>query len=305
MSRLFVVTAISFCLATPAMAQHQHAEPPSAAAKAATSAPTMPAMPAVKPADETAKAVPPPEAGNDIAPDAPGDFAADGFYSKTEMDVARATLRNEHGGVIVSKFMVNELEYSRARGEDGYRWNAEAWLGGDINRFVFKTEGEGAEQLDDAEIQALYSRAIGPYANLQAGVRYDIEPNPSRAYLALGLDALAPYWFEVEGAVFVGERGDILARVEGRYDLLLTQRLALQPRAELNFATKGDAARGRGDGLTDADIGLRLRYEVRREFAPYIGLSWHRRFGETADLARAAGERVEATSFIVGLRAWY
>ncbi|HWA21941.1 MAG TPA: copper resistance protein B [Caulobacterales bacterium] len=264
-------------------------------------------MPSKTPAaaDQDAAPASPPEAGNEIAPDVPGDFAADGYYSKTAMDAARATLRSEHGGATVSKFMLNEFEYARAEGENGYRWNGEAWLGGDINRFVVKTEGEGAEHLDDAEAQALYSRAVGPYTNLQAGLRYDFEPGPSRAYLALGVDALAPYWFELEGAMFIGERGDVLARAEGRYDLLLTQRLALQPRAELNFASKSDASRGRGDGLTDANIGLRLRYEIRREFAPYIGVSWQRSFGETADFARAAGESVEATSFVVGLRAWY
>jgi copper resistance protein B len=256
-------------------------------------------------AEPSAKPVPPPDAGNDIPPDAPTDFVADGYYAKADMDAARATLQREHGGATVSKFMLDELEYTRRRGDDGYRWKGQAWFGGDINRFIVKTEGDGAKRLEDAEVQALYSRAIGPYTNLQAGLRHDFEPNPSRTYLALSVDALAPYWFELEGAAFVGERGDVLARAEGSYDLLLTQRLALQPRAEMNFSTKSDAVRGRGDGLTDADIGLRLRYEIRREFAPYVGVSWQRRFGGTADFARAAGEGDESTNFVLGLRAWY
>lgn len=331
MSRFLVTTAIFVCLATPALAQHQHAEPPPAAAaskapmpsmpgmqqKSPTAdkppIPAMPGMPGMAPkADmpveanaQSGKAVPPPEAGNDVPPDAPTDFAADGYFSKADMQAARATLRGEHGGATISKIMVDELEYTRANGEDGYRWNGQAWFGGDINRFVIKSEGDGTKRLDEAEVQALYSRTVGPYTNIQAGLRYDFEPNPSRTYLALGVDALAPYWFELEGMAFVGERGDVLARAEGSYDLLLTQRLALQPRAELNFATKSDAARGRGDGLTDANIGLRLRYEIRREFAPYVGISWQRRFGETAEFARAAGERVESTNFVIGLRAWY
>lgn len=250
-------------------------------------------------------AIPPPDAGNGVPPDTPKDYAADAFFPKADMERSREALRREHGGARVSKIMLDELEYSRMDGEDAYRWNGEAWFGGDINRLVLKSEGEGAKKVGDAEVQALYSRAIGPYTDLQAGVRYDIEPNPSRTYMALGIQSLLPYWFEAGGAVFIGQSGQVLARAEGSYDFLLTQRLALQPRAELNFAAKDDPAIGKGSGITDAELGLRLRYEVRREFAPYIGVVWNREFGGTADYTRAAGEDRESTSFVIGLRAWY
>jgi len=114
-----------------------------------------------------------------------------------------------------------------------------------------------------------------------------------------------PYWFDVEGAVFLSTKGEVLVRVEGTYDLRLTQRLVLQPRAELNFAAQDTAETRTGSGLSNAELGLRLRYEIRREFAPYIGVSFDRRFGGTADYARVAGEDVKATSFVVGVRAWF
>ncbi|MDZ4762641.1 MAG: copper resistance protein B [Alphaproteobacteria bacterium] len=268
-------------------------------------------QPVASPADPHAghvgatEAVDPPEAGDDAPPDAPTDFAADAFFPRDEMVRARSILDSEHGGAWQSKIMANILEYQSQNGQDGYRWEGEAWFGGDINRLVIKTEGEGSKDPGNAEVQALYSRAIGPYTDVQLGVRHDIEPRPSRTYLAFGVQSLLPYWFDANAALFVGERGQILGRLEGSYDFLLTQRLALQPRVELNFAAKNDAATGTGSGLSDAELGLRLRYEIRREFAPYIGVEWTRSFGDTANFARATGDRAETTSFVVGLRAWY
>jgi copper resistance protein B len=333
MNRLVLLAALSFGLSGPAFAQHVEHEappvapapkppiaaepkqPPAAQPKQPAAAPddhqehdTAPAAPAAEPQDGHVMdaAVPPPEAGNDIPPDAPTDFAADQFFPKADMDRARGILDSEHGGTLQSKIMANLLEYQSQNGDGGYRWEGEGWFGGDINRLVIKKEGAGSrDDIEDAEVQALYSRAIGPYTDIQVGIRHDIEPNPSRTYLAFGVEALLPYWFEAQGALFVGERGQVLGRLEGSYDFLLTQRLALQPRAELNFAARNDAATGTGSGLSDAELGLRLRYEIRREFAPYIGISWERSFGDTADYARAAGERAETTSFVVGLRAWY
>jgi copper resistance protein B len=205
----------------------------------------------------------------------------------------------------ISKVMAHELEYASADGADGYRWGVEAWYGGDINRFALKTEGEGVDDLEAAEVQALYSRAIGPYTDLQIGFRHDIEPQPNRTYLALGAEALLPYWFEVEGALFVGERGQLLGRLEGSYDVILTQRFVLRPNAELNLALKDDPAIGIGSGLSNAEIGLRLRYEFSREFAPYVGVLWERKFGDTADFARADGDDPEETRFVAGVRTWF
>jgi copper resistance protein B len=251
-------------------------------------------------------AVPPPDVGTDVPPDAPTDFAADAFFPKGDMERSRGVLRDEHGGALQSKIMANLLEYQSRNGESGYRWEGEGWFGGDINRLVIKSEGEGDRNAVEAgEVQALYSRAVGPYTDIQVGVRHDLKPSPSRTFLAVGFESLLPYWFETQGALFVGDQGQVLGRIEGSYDFLLTQRLALQPRAELNFASQNDAATGTGSGLSDAELGLRLRYEIKREFAPYVGVSWERRFGDTADFARSAGQRVETTSFVVGLRTWY
>lgn len=255
--------------------------------------------------DMADEAVDPPDVGDGAPPDEPTGFAADRFFDRGDMNRARGILRDEHGGALTYKIMGDLFEYQSRAGEDGYRWNGKAWFGGDINRFVVKTEGEGGGKLESAEVQALYSRAWDQVTDLQIGIRQDIEPNPSRTYLAVGFETLLPYWFEVEGALFVGERGQVLGRLDGSYDFQLTQRLVLQPRLEMNFAARDDAAAGLGAGLSDAEAGLRLRYEIKREFAPYIGVSWERKFGDTADYARAGGDRAETTSFVIGLRAWY
>src|SRR5262249_38726872 len=154
----------------------------------------------------------------------------------------------------------------------------EGFVGGDIHRLWIKSEGEGTFHLgvDSAEIQALYSRAIGPYYNVQLGVRHDFRPSPSRTYATVGFEGLAPYRLEAEGALFLSTKGDLLARLEGWYDQRITQRLILQPRAELNFSAQDVPEDRYGAGLIDAELGLRLRYAIRQEFAPYVGISWER-----------------------------
>lgn len=239
-------------------------------------------------------------------PPAPKDYAAERFFDPAAMAAARATLTAEHGGAQISKVMANLAEYQAAPGGGGYRWEGQAWVGGDINRFVLKTEGEGTgrDGLDSAEVQGLYSHAIGPYFNLQAGLRQDFKPH-SRTYATVGFEGLAPYWFDVEGALFLSNQGELLGRLEGTYDLRLTQRFILQPRAELNLAAQDTMETRTGAGISNAELGLRLRYEITRQFAPYIGVSYDRKFGKTGDYARALGEDVEATSFVMGVRAWF
>mgnify|MGYP000849003296 FL=1 len=315
MKRLALLTAVSLACAAPAFAQHEGHPMPQQSAPPAQQPAVVPenhgdhAMPPGKkvegPQPMTMDAVDPPEAGNDIPPDAPVDHAADAFFPKADMERARRILDEEHGGALVSKFMLNELEYMGGDNVDGYRWDGQAWFGGDIDRLVLKSKGEGVHKLESAEVQALYSRAVGPYTDVQVGVRYDIEPNPSRTYLAVGFESLMPYWFDVEGGLFFGNRGQVLGRIKGSTDFMLTQRLVLQPAGELNFAAKDDMAIGLGSGFTDAEVGLRLRYEIHREFAPYVGVLWERKLGSTADIARAAGEGPESTRFVAGLRAWF
>lgn len=241
------------------------------------------------------------------APPPPGDHAADRIFGAEAMAAARAALHHEHGAHVFSRVMIDTLEYVALRGEDGMRWQGEAWFGGDINRAVLKTEGEGeiGGPAHHAEVQALYSRAIGPYFDLQAGLRHDIRPRPSRTYAVLGLEGLAPYWFEVGAAIFVSDKGDLLARAEASYEQLITQRVILEPRAEFNFAAQSMPVQGIGSGLSDLELGLRLRYEIRREFAPYVGITYGRKIGASADLARAAGEDVGETGMVVGIRAWF
>lgn len=235
-------------------------------------------------------------------PPVPTDHTADRDFDPAQMARAREVLRQEHGGMAFSKVMVDTFEH----GDDSYAWEGEAWVGGDLTRAVFKTRGEGVdgERPETAEVQALWSRAVSPYFDVQAGLRRDMGSGANRTWAVLGTEGLAPYWFEVQGAVFLSDHGELAARGEGSWDLRITQRLILQPRAELEAAARDSDALGLGAGLTRAEAGLRLRYEFSRRFAPYIGVAWERKLGETAAIARAAGEDVEGTRFVVGIRAW-
>lgn len=264
-------------------------------------------------AAQVAPAVSPAASGTDLppgdapAPAPPGDWYADRIYSKSEMDASRDQMMKENGAQTLAFISFNLAEYQARKGRDGFRWDGEGWYGGDINRVTVKTEGEGrfGEGVEEAEIQLLYSRAVDPYFNLQAGVRQDLGPGPKRTYATVGFEGLAPYWFEVEGALFLSNKGDLLGRLEGYYDQRITQRLVLQPRAELNFAAQDVPESGVGSGLSDVELGLRLRYVIVKEFAPYIGVEWARKTGDTARLARAAGEDANVTSFVAGLRFWF
>ena len=234
--------------------------------------------------------------------------AADLIWGESAMAPSRAQLAHENGGMKTGMIMLERLEarVPTDGGDTGYVWDAQGWYGGDLNRFVVKSEGEGefGAELEDAEIQALYSRAIGPFFDLQAGVRYDIEPD-SRAHAVIGVQGLAPYMFHVDGAVFLSEQGDLTARIEGEYDQKITQRLILQPRVELELSAQDIPEREIGAGLTKVEPGLRLRYEFTPEFAPYVGVEYEAKLGETADIAKAAGEDPDGLKLLVGLRAWF
>jgi len=246
-------------------------------------------------------------AGNAPAPQPPMDHYADRTYGHDAMQHGRRVMMREEGGQIFQQVLLNLAEFQARSGHNGYRWDGEAWLGGDRNRLWLKSEGEGSfhDRVDSAEVQALYGRAIGPYYNLQLGLRYDLAPRPRRAYATIGFEGLAPYNFETEGALFLSSKGDLLGRLEGWYDQRLTQRIVLQPRAELNLSAQNVPEDRYGAGLTDAELGLRLRYEITREFAPYVGLSWERKLGRTADYARARGEDIGGASLVAGVRFWF
>ncbi|WP_298465512.1 copper resistance protein B [uncultured Erythrobacter sp.] len=234
--------------------------------------------------------------------------AADAIWGADAMAPSRDTLARENGGMRTGSVLIERLEARIANdgGEDGYVWDAQAFYGGDINRFVLKTEGEGefGGELEDAEVQALYSRAIGPFFDLQAGVRLDPVPD-TRGHLVIGVQGLAPYMFHVDGALFLSDRGDLTARLEGEYDQRITQRLIVQPRLEVELAAQDIPERGIGAGITKIEPGVRLRYEIKREFAPYVGIEYEAALGETAKIARAAGEAPDGFKLLIGVRAWF
>jgi copper resistance protein B len=245
--------------------------------------------------------------GNAPAPPPPTDRYADRIFPAQEMERSHRQMMAENGEQTFSFVMFNLAEYQPRRGSDGFRWDGEGWYGGDINRLTIKTEGEGqfGRGVEEAEIQALYSRAIDPYFNAQIGVRQDLGRGPKRTYATLGLEGLAPYWFDVEGAVFLSDKGDVLARLEGYYDQRITQRLVLQPRAELNLAAQDVPASRIGSGLSSVELGLRLRYEFQRQFAPYVGVSWERKIGQTGRYARVDGEHSTSKGLVAGIRFWF
>lgn len=222
------------------------------------------------------------------------------------MQTARDKLHSSHGDGVLSSGMLERLEYTSNEGDTLAVWEGQGWIGGDLRKLWLKTEGEYAQEdnaLEEFELQALYSRAVRPFWDVQFGVRQDIKPDPSRSYLVAALQGTAPYWFEVDGAVFLSDQGDVSVRLEMEYEFRLTQRWMLQPRLELYAAFTDDAAVGVGSGLSSAQAGLRLRYEISRQFAPYVGVSWHRAFGKTADFNE--GHDDDATSVVAGVRMWF
>ncbi|MCF6179335.1 MAG: copper resistance protein B [Geopsychrobacter sp.] len=207
---------------------------------------------------------------------------------------------------LLSMLLVDQLELRSTDGATPLVWDAEGWLGKDLHKLWFKTEGEYVDgSMEEFELQALYSRAIAPFWDLQIGWRRNFRPTPTRDWLAVGFKGLAPYFFDIDTALFIGSNGRTALRLEAEYEFMLTQRLILSPDIEINFYGKDDAALGIGSGLSDSEAGLRLRYEIRREFAPYIGVNWNRSYGKTADLARAEGSAVNDTQLVFGIRTWF
>lgn len=244
--------------------------------------------------------------GDAAPPPVATDYPADRFFPATRMDAARAALAGEgrfRGGAV----MIDQLEYRAGKGADGYAWKATGWYGGDIDRAVLATEGEGAfgGPAERAELRLMWRHAIGPYFNLEAGVRHDFRPDPERTYAAIGVEGLAPYWFEIEGQAFVSNKGDIHFRLGASHDIRLSGPLVLQPDAEVNVALQDVPELGIGAGVEQLELGARLRYEFRPDFAPYIGVHWERKFGGSADFARADGDGASAVAAVAGLRVWF
>ena len=233
--------------------------------------------------------------------------AADTVYGTAAMQPSRTfLLTKEHGGMAVAKLLIDQAETRVRKGRDGYFLNAQGWYGGDIDKLWLKTEIEGAygRAAEQVEFQALYSHAIDPWFNLQGGVRLDAQPR-TRGRLVLGVEGLAPYWFEVNAAAFLSDKGDITARAEAEHDVRITQKLILQPRAQLDFALQDIPRERVGAGLSIVEVGARLRYQFVPNFAPYIGVVYERAVGQTARFIRADGESPGGLQFTVGLRTWF
>jgi copper resistance protein B len=202
--------------------------------------------------------------------------------------------------------LFDQLEWQSNAGGTGLNVDTRGWVGGDRDRFWFRAEGDGDDGgVGNAQTHLFYGRRIARWWDLVAGIEQEFDPGPARTWAAFGIQGLAPYRFEIELTGYVGAEGRTHLRTEVEYELLLTNRLVLQPQLEMELFGKSDPERGIGAGLSTTDIGFRLRYEFKRELAPYIGVVWSNKWGETADFTEAAGEDAGGARFVAGLRLWF
>ena len=208
--------------------------------------------------------------------------------------------------------LFDNAEFQRAGGPNALRWDLFGWHGGDVHRFWFKSGGRltsSSSEGREFEVQALYGKLVWPFFDVQAGVRFDQrlrrDANPARLYAVLGLQGLAPYRFEIEPTLFVSQKGQVSGRLTATYDILLSQRVILQPRLETNMAIQKDEEIGIAAGLNDAELGIRLRFETRREFAPYVGITWKESFGATHRMTVQEGGDPAHVAVVVGGRVWF
>jgi copper resistance protein B len=207
---------------------------------------------------------------------------------------------------IRSFVLVERLEFQASEEGGDAGVNAVAWIGRERNRLWLRAEGSSdGGRTDEAQAHVLWGWQFARWWDLVAGIRQDFQPGDAQTWAAVGVQGLSPYWFEIELTGYAGAAGRTQARIDLDYELLLTNRWILQPRVEVSLAGKSDPERQLDAGLTMTDIGLRLRYELRREFAPYLGVMWRRKWQGTADLAEEAGESTGGPRFVAGLRVWW
>jgi copper resistance protein B len=229
----------------------------------------------------------------------------------TEADRAAAFPPIDHGAMehapeIHSLLLINRLEGWDGQHGSGQAWEASGWVGGNINRLWLRSEGErSGGRTEASDLEVLYGRSVSPWWDVLVGVKQDMRPADSRTWAAFGVQGLAPYKFETSATAYLGEGGQLMATAEVEYELLLTNRLILQPLVEATFAARDEPEHGIGSGLNKVEAGLRLRYEFNRRFAPYIGISHERMFGDTADYHRAAGDHLRDTRWVAGVRMWF
>lgn len=308
----FTAAWLTALLALPAAAQHPgHPTPPAKPAPKPAGKPpaSKPADPA--PAPQQAPARPVEDHSAHAAQQGGGtEQPKEPIPALTDADRQAAFPRDLDGHAVHDNavhFMVlfDQLEW-QGGADGGPSWENTTWVGGDRTRLWIRTEGESEDgRLENALADVLWGRMVARWWDVVAGVRQDFRPGDPQTWVGAGVQGLAPYWFEVEATAYVGSGGRTHARVEAEYELLVTNRLILQPLVEVEMYGKSDPARGLGKGLSTLETGLRLRYEFHRQFAPYVGVTWERRFFGTADFARAAGEDVGTARVALGLRSWF
>ena len=262
--------------------------------------PQAPTAAAAAPADPGAATAATQSQDEHVAPAPPRETMPDMSY-ESMAQMMQMDDRQRRGALLI-----DQLEWGEADGAGALNWNGQAWYGGDYNKLWLKTEGQHFDGTTrDADAEALWDHVFSRWWSLQTGARHDFPEGPARNWLALGVEGLAPYFFEVEATAYVGDAGRTAARLRAEYELLLSQRLIMQPYFEVNAYGQDDPQRQIGSGISDFQLALRLRYEIRREFAPYLGLAWMRRTGRTADFAREAGESADAVWAVLGIRVWF
>ncbi len=246
--------------------------------------------------------------GGSVPPDARDPHAWSGGYTLDSGPYILSSKRLLHLGDEhnFASLMVERLEQVYTNHDNAYVYDAQGWFGRDYNRLVLKVEGDiDRGRLQEARTELFWGHAVATFWDTQLGVRYDSGVGPDREWLAFGIQGLAPYWFNIDATAYMGIAGRTALRLSADYELLLTQKLILQPRVEMNLYGKRDEARQIGRGLSDATAGLRLRYEFTRQIAPYVGVEWVGRFGETADFARAVSEQQSEMRWVAGMRFWF
>lgn len=316
--RLVLGTALLAAITAPAFAQHAgHREHAPRQEKTVSPAPSASATPMSEGEAYAGHAqlkhvhadhdghVMPPEATHAPSVSLPEPTAAERVAAFPDMHGMRMQDHMDDDPVLAT-LQFDRLEWQDAGDDSGLGWELQGWAGDLENRLWLRSEGERRDsRTEHGDVELLWGRPTGPWWDAMLGVRHDLGEGPSRNWLAFGAQGLAPYKFEVSATGYVGQEGRIAARLEAEYDTLLTNRLILQPRAELNAYSKDDPEVGIGKGISDASLGLRLRYEITRQFAPYVGYEWSRSFGRAADFAEQAGDEDSESMWVAGVKFWF
>jgi copper resistance protein B len=217
---------------------------------------------------------------------------------------------NFHDNAVFATFRADRFEHQwREHDHEVLLWDVQGWIGNDYDKLYLKSEGEmsldDGSRVEEAEVELLYSRNISKFWDLQLGVRQDFRPRPERTFAAVGLQGLAPYWFEIDATAYLSEDGDLSATFEAEYEVMLTQRLVVIPRMEAGLSLQDVPEYEQWEGVTDVTLGARLMYQISRKFAPYIGVTWNRKVGETAHEIEKEGGDTSSSGLVAGLRFWF